>query len=80
MSNQEFNFNVSVKGMQQHITHYNRIVKFSTYDAAVTYFQEMCEMILDFVPEICHNPSIAVELSEGGLGFDYIIELQFENI
>lgn len=73
------NYKVEVKGMQSHITRYNREETFSTYEAAVTYFQEMCDMTLDYVPEITHNPSHEIELNEGGIGYDYRVDLEFIN-
>ena len=75
----DINFQVRVNGMQHHITRYNRERNFSTYESAVTYFQEMCEMILDEVPQITHEPNVATEQSAGGLGYDYRIELNFIN-
>lgn len=75
----EINYKVRVEGMQSHITHYNREETFDSYEAAVTYFQEMCDMVLDYLPEVTHEPANPIELSEGGIGHDYRVELEFVN-
>ncbi len=71
------NYTVTVSGTQKHITAKNCKQSFSSYESAVIFFQEKCESCLGFFPEICHNPSKEQELCEGGIGYDYRVELEF---
>lgn len=79
MKNLTNNYQVVVRGTSQHITKLNRLEKFSKYEAAVTYFQEMCDLALNEYPDVTHEPSRPVELSEGGIGYDYRVDLEFIN-
>jgi hypothetical protein len=71
------NYTVTVSGMAKHITAKNCKESFYSYESAVAFFQEKCESCLGFFPEIRHNLSNEQELCEGGIGYDYRVELEF---
>jgi len=72
------NFTVSVTAMQSHIkVNENWGATFHTYDAAKAEFVDLCDRLN--IPDPEDLSQDGGDLTAGGIGYDYRIELTFSN-